>query len=289
MKAKAIGIIAALALMALAAVGMVSAQADTCAPEHREIPGNIASPCLTDMGMDKVETIRLAVVENAESDTCETLLVFEPWTPPSGFAESNARFNANNTGAAGRHKTVFPVRVTQGGLAAVLTSHGVSSSFKPLWDDFEPGRKYTSSMSFDHGASMNGYLSPDHPASHDRTGAVLLNKISGRGAEQAASMGACLLSLKNRLDLEAAQEQERQEAARAAIVKASQEAQVLEQQELLEQAKRNELQKTQNLIAELERQKPIIELVQQITRVKMAGIEARAEIMNTHLLGKIDN
>ncbi len=107
-------------------------------------------------------------------------------------------------------------------------------------------------------------------------------------------MNDCLAGIKQRLENEAKLEEARQklEAERIAQERAATEAaaeaerQRLETEaarEALRLARETELFKTQALIEQLEREKIIIGIWQEIVNEKLAGAKARAEITNTYL------
>ena len=70
----------ALMLAVLAAANVVFAERpDTCAPEDREISGNINSDCKSDFHADEITTVEYTVVENAAGNSCHERLTFSPF------------------------------------------------------------------------------------------------------------------------------------------------------------------------------------------------------------------
>ena len=107
-------------------------------------------------------------------------------------------------------------------------------------------------------------------------------------------MNDCLAGIKQRLDNAAKLEETRQrvEAERVALDRTAKEAEAEAERQRLETdaarealrlARETELAKTQSLIQQLEREKVIIGIWQEVVLEKQQGVQARAEITNRYL------
>ena len=74
----------ALLLVLFTTADVFAERPDTCAPEDREIAGNLTSDCRWDFHADRITTVDYTVVENTAGDSCHEALTFSPF---NGTAE----------------------------------------------------------------------------------------------------------------------------------------------------------------------------------------------------------
>ena len=279
---------------------------DTCAPEDREVAGNINSDCKWDFRAHQITTVEYAVVGNAEGNSCREQLTLSPF---NGTAEKdNIEVNLHGIqidlaviGANGEPDTwrlerwgytqyaIFrpeSIKLNVGYLHTLDDSVGE----KPIW----------------HNNGTSSYWYGNSPADFDALRLNLsgktrsLNDISpwlpipANVNDFNLLMNDCLAGIKQRLENEAKLEETRQqvEAERVAQERtAIQAAAEAERQRLETEAAREalrivretELAKTQALIEQLEREKIIIGIWQEVVVEKQTGAEARATITNQYL------
>ena len=278
---------------------------DSCAPEDRELSGNINSDCKWDFRANQITTVEYAVVENAEGNSCREQLTLSPF---NGTAEKDnidgavgVRIYLAAIGINGEPRTSRQQYLTYTDYAVfspesiklnVGNIHTLDDSVgeKPRWHS-RGGRSYeygNPPVDFDvffldlHGKtpSVND-VSPWLPIPANVNDFNLL-------------MNDCLAGIKQRLENEAKLEETRQrvEAERVAQERVAKEAaaeaerQRLETEaarEALRLVRETELAKTQSLIQQLEREKIIIGIWQEVVVEKQKGAESRAEITNRYL------
>ena len=292
----------ALVLAVFAAANIVFAERpDDCAPEDREIPGNTNSPCKWDYHFDEITSVTYDVVENTEGNTCHEVLVFGPYDATQHLPEE-----ASVGVRMGLKDDQGEIRNT-GYISTELISRTESSmTFIPGYSGYGATKFYSVQSSIPERGNWDshGRARVDHRLNHalyiyvrDDDG---VNKVS-RWLPMPANINDfnllindCLAGIKQRLENEAKLEETRQrveaervELNRAATAAAAEaERQRLETEaarEALRLARETELAKTQALIEQLEREKIIISIWQDIVSEKVAGAKARAEITNTYL------
>ena len=279
---------------------------DTCAPEDREISGNINSDCKWDFHGDEITTAEYTVVEHTEGNSCYEQLTFNPF---NGAAEKDHIDNRS-----GRDGVLISL--------AFLGDDGRPADYYKRW------LRYGADAVFMQGSiTLNvGYLytlndsigeSP-YWITNDRIGYrpdiadVLRIEFNGEPSSSSVNnrspwfsipanindfnllMNDCLAGIKQRLENAAKLEETRQRVqaervtqARVAMQAAADaERQRLETeaaQEALRLVRETELAKTQALIQQLEREKIIIGIWQEVVIEKQKGAESRAEITNQYL------
>ena len=290
---------------------------EDCAPEDREIEGNTNSPCKWDYRLNEITSVRYEVMENTEGNTCHEVLVFSPyngsWDVTLGASVQMWMGQKNEQGALGatwgniarqlvgepgNSITVIPGVPPPNGRGVSFYSVESSVPERSGWGTYYAGAR--------HGVVYR-YQDDYHflkisISQSENQG----NEVHGINAESRwlpmptniadfnLLMNDCLAGIKQRLENEAILEETRQkvEAERVAqervAIQAAAEAerQRLETeaaQEALRIVRETELAKTQALIQQLEREKIIIGIWQEIVDEKLAGAKARADITNTYL------
>ncbi len=276
---------------------------DDCAPEDREIPGNTNSPCKWDYRFDEITSVIYSVVENTEGDSCHEVLMFEPLDArglPEGvlvealMGQKNEQGEIGHTILIGSELVVNP----ENSLTIIPTSpnakrfYSVNSEVpQRIYWGFEPGTwgRHDYYVPYDYDLLK---LEASRPTGIN-TESIWL-PMPANIADLSLLMNDCLAGIKQRLESEAKLEETRQrveaervELNRAATAAAAEaDRQRLETEaarEALRLARETELAKTQALIEQLEREKIIIGIWQEIVSEKLAGAKARAEITNTYL------
>ena len=297
-------ILAMLAALAAANIAQ-AARPDNCPPEHREVHGNTSSPCKWDFRAHLITTVEYSVVENVEGNSCREQITFKPF---NASAEQNARASEGLWLSANVEFTSIKSDGTPGSASwrhqlqysydAIFASNSIkfnTGSIHTLesgvaqdayWGDhindrFYPHKYYdVMRIDFNHGGTRNR-ISPWLP-------------IPANIADFNLLMNDCLAGIKQRLENEAKLEETRQrvEAERiaqeraAAQAAAEAERQRLETEaarEALRLARETELAKTKALIQQLEKEKIIIEIWQEVVTEKQKGAQERAEITNRYL------
>ena len=293
-------------LTALAAANIAqAARPDNCAPEHREWHGNTNSPCKWDYQAHLITTVEYAVVENVEGNSCQEQITFKPF---NASAEQNAlasegrdlRFRVEfgtiksdgtprqgiwNHVLENSNDAIFTAKSIKFNTGYIHTLEGGVAQYAYWFEDrtrgFTPHKQYdVMRVILQHGNARN-QQSPWLP-------------IPANVADFNLLMNDCLAGIKQRLENEAKLEETRQrvEAERiaqeraAAQAAAEAERQRLETEaarEALRLARETELAKTKALIEQLEKEKIIIEIWQEVVTEKQKGAQERAEITNRYL------
>lgn len=292
---------ALLATLFAAAQDTFAGRPANCAPEHREVHGNTSSHCKWDFRAHLITAVAYDVVENVEGNSCREQLTF---TPFNGSAEQDARAAEGRTlsvhiqigniksdgtpspGRSHRSSSHYPITVTAnsikfppGRIHTLESPVGQNAN----WGEFgwSPHERYdVMRIVFDHNGTRN-HQSPWLP-------------IPANLADFNLLMNDCLAGVKQRLENEAKLEETRQRVAAervaseraAAQAAADAERQRLETEaarEALRLARETELAKTQALIEQLEKEKIIIGIWQEIVAEKQQGAQERAEITNRYL------
>ena len=290
-------------LTALAAANIAhAARPDNCAPEHREIHGNTNSPCKWDFRAHLITTVEYDVVENVAGNSCQQQITFKPF---------NASEEQNSLASEGLNLTaevIFGAIKSDGtparGLRWLSSSNAIftTNSVK-----FNAGGIHTLESHVTQDANWGGYGANYHTrydvmkiylwhnyARDARNSESPWLPIPANVADFNLLMNDCLAGIKQRLENEAKLEETRQrvEAERiaqeraAAQAAAEAERQRLETEaarEALRLARETELAKTKALIEQLEKEKIIIEIWQEIVTEKQKGAQERAEITNRYL------
>ena len=289
-------VLAALLTLILVARSAHAGYPETCDPKDREVPGNTNTPCKYDFEFDTFTALVYTVEGVPGGNSCREKLSFEPapdWSDYRGRWDSSTRKYDGNTNAMpslgynNRKRTdgtwVFDRalryyvlgqedvdRITTGLVRHPLTVNSAVASVS-LWQALLTKKIYLrlgGTQRFPAPMEINDYN-------------LLMND--------------CLAGIVQRLENEAKLEEVRQrvEAERVAKERAAQDAiaeaerQRLETEaarEALRLASETELAKTQALIQQLEREKIIIGIWQDIVVEKQKGAAARAEVTNRYLL-----
>ena len=293
-------------------------QPEDCAPEDREMPGNTNSPCKWDYHFDEITSVRYDVVENAEGNTCHEVLVFSPYA--AAWDLTPDAYIHLSMGKKDEKGKTQPVRLRDGMGAGLVGKPGNSITVIPGYRPGENTTRLTIFYSVNSNVPERSYwvtyyylgipgwiydenhYQGDYHAlkisGDDRYG---INNESGwlpmpnNIADFNLLMNDCLAGIKQRLENEAKLEEARQrvEAERIAQERAAKQADAEAERQRLETeaarealriARETELAKTQALIEQLEREKIIIGIWQEIVDEKLAGAKARADITNTYLM-----
>ena len=282
---------------------------DTCAPEDREISGNINSDCKWDFHGDEITTVEYAVVEHTEGNSCYEQLTFSPF---NGVAEKDHIDNRSGfdgvlislayLGDDGRPADYYK-RWLRYGADAVFTPGSIilnvgylytlndSIGESPAWitDEYV---SYWPDVADVLRIEFNGELSsPLYSSVNNRSPWF---SVPANINDFNLLMNDCLAGIKQRLENAAKLEETRQRVeaervtqARVAMQAAADaERQRLETeaaQEALRLVRETELAKTQALIQQLEREKIIIGIWQEVVIEKQKGAQSRAEITNQYL------
>ena len=283
---------------------------DSCVPEDREIPGNTNSPCKYDFGADRITTVEYSVIENTEGNSCSEVLTFSPY---NGIAEweqiTSARIQLGIVDAGGnpreRRPSAVMSRDKQKSVVATANTIQVRIGHSYTLDSSVPrASNWPETLSWSHNykpsrhrvLQIGFFDGPWYSFSSER----VLNHASEWLLMPATIndfnllMNDCLAGIKQRLENEAKLEENRQkvETERVAQERAAKQAEAeAERQRLETEAAREalrlvretELAKTQALIEQLEREKIIIGIWQEVVVEKQKGAEARAEITNRYL------
>ena len=284
-------------------------QPEDCAPEDREILGNTNSPCKWDYHFDEITSVSYGVAENTEGNTCHEVLVFSPynggWDVTLGASVQMWMGQKNEQGAIQGAKPIGSELVgNPGNSLTVIPSYpsvgnrfySVNSSVpeRILW-----GYSWLSLTNYSGSNYASDYHAlriniPDRDAQYGINTESIWLPMPANINDFNLLMNDCLAGIKQRLENEAKLEETRQKVEaervaqeRAAIQAAAEaERQRLETEaarEALRIARETELAKTQALIEQLEREKIIIAIWQEIVDEKLAGAKARADITNTYL------
>ena len=297
----------------------VAERPEDCAPEDREITGNTNSPCKWNYRADEITTVRYDVMENTETDVCHEVLIFSPYDGTQNLpweasvevwmGKKNNQGSIGSTwgnfgelaGKSGNSITTIPGRPygVVGGPPAHNVFYSVNSTVpeKVFW-----GTSYRASSGWSHTYQGDYDALKIYLAQSDEQG----NEVDGINTESRwlpmpakivdfnLLMNDCLAGIKQRLENEAKLEEVRQkvEAERVAHERAAKQAaaeaerQRLETEgarEALRLARETELAMTQAIIQQLEREKIVIGIWQEIVDERLAGSKARAEITNAYL------
>ena len=271
---------------------------DTCASEDREISGNINSDCKWDFHGDEITTVEYAVVEHTEGNSCYEQLTFSPF---NGVAEKEHIYGVLISlaylGDDGRPADYYKRRLR----------YGADAVFTPGSIILNVGYLYTLNDSI---GESPAWITDEYVSYSPHIADVLRIEFIGESSsvnnrspwftfpaninDFNLLMNDCLAGIKQRLENAAKLEETRQrvEAERvtqsrvAMQAAADAERQRLETeaaQEALRLVRETELAKTQALIQQLERERIIIGIWQEVVIEKQKGAQSRAEITNQYL------
>ena len=296
----------ALLFAVLAAANVTFAERpDNCDPEDREVLGNTNSPCNWDFHADEIAMVEYAVVENTAGDSCHEQLTFSPF---NGTAEwENIALIRIQLGAIDEQgEPTYPwgrwdlhiLEYRKSSIVATtnnLQIHRIGGALTP--DSSIPQATdwpstHTYNLSASNYSILQIHIYDNNYSALNKESEWLPMPVNT--ADFNLLMNDCLAGIKQRLENQAKLEETRQrvEAERVAQERVAKQAaaeaerQRLETEaarEALRLARETELAKTQALIQQLEREKIIIGIWQEVVAEKQKGAEARAEITNRYL------
>ena len=279
----------ALLLVLFTTADVFAERPDTCAPEDREIAGNLTTDCRWDLHADRITTVEYMVVENTAGDSCHEALTFSPfngtaeWERLGGVTEIEfGSLDVQGTpiwqrGVNRLQRSIAPmadsVRIRIGN-SFTLDSSVPSSPKWPVYDEnwgssVDVSQYPVVQLLFSGSTALN-------PTSAWLPMPVNINDFN-------LLMNDCLAGIKQRLDNAAKLEETRQkvEAERVALDRTAKEAEAEAERQRLETdaarealrlAREIELAKTQALIQQLEREKVIIGIWQEVVLEKQKGV-----------------
>ena len=285
---------------------VLAEQPEDCAPEDREILGNTNSPCKWDYHFDEIASVRCDVADNTEGNTCHEVLVFGPYDSglhlPLEASVTVWTGQKNQLGAIAEGYAAGGELVGKpGDSITVIPTSPEANRFYSV-NSSVPGRsywKYESSSYIGHHYPGDYHALriniPDRDAQYGINTESIWLPMPANINDFNLLMNDCLAGIKQRLENEAKLEETRQkvEAERVAQERAAKQAAAEAERQRLETeaarealriARETELAKTQALIEQLEREKIIIAIWQEIVDEKLAGAKARADITNTYLM-----
>ena len=277
-----------------------------CAPEDRVVSGNTNSDCKWDFRMDEVTGVRFVVLEREGANACYGALEFYPYdfedvAPGYGLALALDK-SLTSTGQPvitpyfEYARTIeAPHEPGESGVRVVGDLFDLNTPIPNLWRSggydsvFLPSSFYHNLGVVAHnlGIMADKYRGGVNPGSRWFSIPAEVNDFP-------VMLNACLAGVKLRLEAEAQAEEdraklaagelERQQALKEEHVKAALDAQRLAaaQQALLIRQE-TELTKTRSLIAQLEREKIIIGVWNEIVLERLRGFQDRASITNQYL------
>ena len=293
-----------LGLAVFAATNPASAdRPEDCAPEDREVPGNTNSDCRWDMGADHIATARYSVVENSAGNSCHEQLTFSPFKGTEEWEhlrEVYVRYaTVGEQGTPGRERVTSTLELGRIVATANAMQVRIGPSFTldssvPQSAGWQRETYYPDSIKPARYAVLKVLIddNDDKYESVNRESKWL--PMPANINDFSLLMNDCLAGIKQRLENEAKLEETRQrvEAERIAQERTAREAAAEAERQRLETdaarealriVRETELAKTQALIVQLEREKIIIGIWQEIVDEKLAGAKARAEVADTYL------
>ena len=282
-------------------------QPSGCAPEDRVVSGNTNSDCKWDFRMDEVTGVRFVVLEREGANACYGALEFYPYdfedvAPGYGLALAVDK-SLTSTGQPvitpyfEYARTIeAPHEPGELGVRVVGDLFDLNTPIPDLWRS-GGYRSVSLPSSFFHNLGVVAHnlgVMADKYGGGVNPGSRWLS-IPAEVNDFPVMLNACLAGVKLRLEAEAqaegdraklaAGELERQQALNEEQAKTTLDTQRLAaaQRALLIQQE-TELTKTRSLIAQLEREKIIIGVWNEIVLERLRGFQERAEITNRYLV-----
>ena len=282
---------------------------EDCAPEDREIEGNTNSPCKWDYHLNEITSVRYSVAENTEGNTCHEVLVFSPYDSSWDLAPDPyihlSMGKKDEKGGIILHPYVInepeSVGVSEKSIT-IIPGHSYPGAVKfySIDSSVPLGSEWGTIYLRQQQRPERYYQGDFHVLQLGSSNKLGINTESSwlpmpaNIADFNLLMNDCLAGINQRLENEAKLEEARQkvEAERVAQERAAKQAAAEAERQRLETeaarealriARVTELAKTQALIEQLEREKIIIGIWQEIVDEKLAGAKARADITNTYL------
>ena len=283
-------------------------QPSDCAPEDRVVSGNTNSDCKWDFRMDEVAGVRFVVLERTGADACYGALEFYPYDfadmTEGGGLRLDFTWADKQTGrpmaATGEyHASEYDqIEVYSEGSDSALRAIGFAFDLSsPVPEKWQTGYFSVATLPHHrwqfvraHVKGNHGWVNPQKGVNYDSDWFSIPAEVT----DFPVMLNACLAEVKLRLEAEAQAEEdraklaagelERQQALNEEQAKATLDAQRLAaaQRALLIQQE-TELTKTRSLIAQLEREKIIIGVWNEIVLERLRGFQERAEITNRYL------
>ena len=277
-----------------------------CTPEDRVVSGNTNTDCKWDFRMDEVTGVRFVALEQEGADACYGALEFYPYDfedlAPGGGLVLVVSKTPTTTGQPveygyNDHTVDAPHEPANSALRVVGDLFDLNT---PIPNGWRTGSYYSvysvylpSTIYHNLGVYVEGKSGQRLPVDGINSGSRWF-PIPAEVNDFPVMLNACLAGIKLRLETEAQAEEdraklvagelERQQALNEETAKANLDAQRLAaaQQALLIQ-RETELAKTRSLIAQLEREKIILGVWNDIVLERLRGFQERAEITNRYL------
>ena len=273
-----------------------------CTPEDRVVSGNTNTDCKWDFHMDEVIGVRFVVLEREGADGCYGALEFYPYDfedlAPGGDLVLKVSKSLTITGQPvvstyyyGEHTVDAPHEPGNSALRVVGDLFDLNT---PIPNGWRTGAFYSVYLPSTTLHNLGVYVKGKSGGSPGINPGSRWFPIPAEVNDFPVMLNACLAGIKLRLETEAqleedraklvAGELERQQALNEETAKANLDAQRLAaaQQALLIQ-RETELAKTRSLIAQLEREKIILGVWNDIVLERLRGFQERAEITNRYL------
>ena len=305
---KKIGIVLMLAGMFLA-VSMASSRlthADQpldCVPEDRVVAGNTNTDCKWDYRMDDIAGVRFVILEREGADGCYGALEFYPYKfedlAPSGGLDLVFTKTSRRTGLpiaeSFDHRTI-DVYNESGDSTLLVIGHtyDLNTPVPGLWETGYFNTVTLPSIHYEyvkvHVNGRGSWVNPQDGVNYTSQWFPISSEVN----DFPVMLNACLAGVKLRLETGAqieedrvklaAQELAKQKALNEEKAKAALDAQRLAAaQRALQIQRETELTKTRSLIAQLERDKIILGVWNDIVVERLRGFQERAEITNKYL------
>ena len=273
-----------------------------CTPEDRVVSGNTNTDCKWDFRMDEVTGVRFVVLEHEGADACYGALEFYPYDfedlAPGGDLVLAVSKSPTITGQPvvstwdyDRYTVGAPHEPGNSSLRVVGDLFDLNT---PIPNGWRIGSFYSVYLPSTTYYNLGVYVKVKFGESPGINSGSRWFPIPAEVNDFPVMLNACLAGIKLRLETEAQSEEdrvklvagelERQQALNEETAKANLDAQRLAaaQQALLIQ-RETELAKTRSLIAQLEREKIILGVWNDIVLERLRGFQERAEITNRYL------
>ena len=280
-------------------------QPSDCAPEDRVVSGNTNSDCKWDFRMGEVTGVRFVVLEREGANACYGALEFYPYDfqdlAPGGGLVLAVEKSLTSTGQPVvtpyfhyDHTVDAPHEPGESAVRVVGDLFDLNTPIPNRWrTGFYGTVSFPSTTWHNLGVYVEGKSGAVYPLDGVNYGSRWFS-IPAEVNDFPVMVNTCLAGVKLRLEAEAQAEEdrgkltagelERQQALNEEQAKATLDAQRLAaaQRALLIQQE-TELTKTRSLIAQLEREKIIIGVWNEIVLERLRGFQERAEITNRYL------
>ena len=267
-----------------------------CAPEDRVVAGNTNTDCKWDYRMDRVTDVRFVVLEREGVDACYGALEFSPYNVEdmAPVRDLDIRFEKTNGEWEQARWSLLDGPLYEGDNTSLRLlgnlyslNNSIPEQWRPIANEYYVrnlrDHRTVQLIVRDWGVNSKG-------VNHDSRKLSIPSEVN----DFLVMLNACLAEVKLRLDTDAqleedraklaAQELAKQQALNEEKAKAELDAQRLAAaQKALQIQRETELAKTRSLIAQLERDKIIIGVWNDIVLERLRGFQERAEITNKYL------